>query len=325
MGDRHESSKGAPEKHPPPDESQQKPTQIQSRTDKVCIGAVAWEHPDAENRFLSAADVSKTFQRLQEERELQATLILCSGVKVRLTKDHADDTHEVPATAASLIAKAAGCPVLVEWPQHPIKGAPHRWLVMTDEGVAVLRQGQHVFKAGPPRTKVARVLKELRNGYGWLQVITPTRQVHLALLICNEARIFDPVGNTRARLRHLWSRDDIPSAFHDSWIMLHPSHRPYWSPSKYSGFGLVGWWLPDRNTEPRPPLLSTLTRRRQMSNGQMRPPVEVIHAGPYRNGRDHQEENYAVASFRGGARRRGDVLAVKVDGVGEIRYAEFEV
>lgn len=321
---KHEGRKGARRKgegHPPP--SGEKGTVVTLSKASLKVGALAWAHDDRSSRSITHDELLATLKVFQGE--MKADLVLCAGTRVQLGTSTASWTNEdPPKQLAKAIFAAAGRPVLLEWPNQPRAMWPHRWLLATGSGFEVIREGQYVFESGPPKAEVAEVLEELRGGFGTIKLEGSGRVVTLVLVLCNEARIFDAVGNARARLRHVWTDKEIPSAFSTPWVMLHPSHKPYWSASKRSGRGLVAPWVLEEGTPVRRAHFSLLTARRRTSLGQRILPVQVIHAGPFQQGHA-AEELTSVCGFYGGTRTRATPSPVNVEGVGPARYVELDV
>lgn len=321
---KHEGRKGAQRKgegHPPP--SGEKGTGVTLSGASLKVGALAWAHDDRYGRSITHDELLATMQAFSGE--MTADLVLCAGTRVRLGTSTALWTNDAPPEEiAKAIFTAAGRPVLLEWPNQPRAMWPHRWLLATKSGFEVIREGQYVFESGPSKAEVAEVLEELRGGFGTIKLEGGTRVVTLVLVLCNEARIFDAVGNARARLRHAWTDEEIPLVFRDPWVMLHPSHKPYWSASKRSGRGLVAPWVLEEGTPERRPHLSLLTARRRTSLGQRILPAQVVHAGPFQQGHA-EEELTSVCGFSGGTRTRATPSAVDVEGVGPARYVELDV
>lgn len=289
MGEHKGRKKG--EGHPPP--SGEKGTVVTLSEASLKVGALAWAHDDRYSRSITHDELLATLKAFQGE--MKADLVLCAGTRIRLGTSTAPWTNEdPPKEIAKAIFAVAGRPVLLEWPNQPRAMWPHRWLLATGSGFEVIREGQYVFKSGPPKAEVAEVLEELRGGFGTIRLDGHGRVVTLVLVLCNEARIFDAVGNARARLRHVWTDQEIPSAFSDPWVMLHPSHKPYWSASRRSGLG------------------------------QMILPAQVIHAGPFQQGHA-EEELTSVCGFYGGTRTRATPSAADVEGVDPARYVELDV
>ena len=309
--------------HPPPDRSARDGITLRTERPTPRVGAVAWECFRDYEYTLAVSDVVNTFTNLRKVRHLGADLILCSGVKVYPDSESPEEWASPPTKAAKEIAGAAGCPVLLEWRPSEEDRAAHRWLLATHEGFQVVRRGQYVFRANAARTEVANVFQELRNGYGQITLVGPDRSVHLLLLICGEARIFRAHG-TEARLRYEWGAEELPGIFGGPWTMLHPSHDPYYTTSRYWGFGLVGPWLLRRDQRPREALFSILTRQRMSSDRRVVLPSRVIHAGAWQSHTAH-ERPYAVSLFPRNLHRDNEVLELVEEEDSRVRYAEFEV
>ncbi|MBI5511410.1 MAG: hypothetical protein HY903_21845 [Deltaproteobacteria bacterium] len=307
--------------HPPP--SSNRGTSVTLPNAAMKVGALAWGHDDRFGRSITHEELLASLTTFHGA--MTTDLVLCAGTRIRLGATTEPWTNEdPPREIARAIFTAAGRPVLLEWPIQPRAMRPHRWLLATAAGFKEIREGQYVFESGPPKAKVAQVLGEMNRGFGTITLKDGDREVSLVLVICNEARIFDAVGNARARLRHAWGAEDIPPVFRNPWVMLHPSHKPYWSASKRSGRGLVAPWVLKTGQTARRPHFSLITTRRRASNGPMILPVQVIHAGPFR--RDQAEEPaFSVCGFRGGAQTRAAPLQRDVPGVGAARYVELDV
>lgn len=297
----------------------------------VRVGALSWSQTDPENsQWLPDTDLVRTLDLLrmkQKGAKFRADLILCSAASFFTNSDESFDN------IAARIEAAAGCPVAFEWPDGDDRS---RWVLVKSGKMWLLRRDQYVTstKSGTPRANDVYqaghlVLAELAAGFRVIEVESSGEPNHaaLVLLICGEARVLDADGMKSLFKRSRVDAIPIPDAVKKDlgWVLLHPSHRPYANHGHHDGYNLVGDWT---LKGPREPVFASLVTHACMAyEDDTCAPRAVVHAGPFQPG-DKKDDDVAVVSFwlaKGNKAASSRGARTTLDGVIEVRYAEFDV
>lgn len=272
------------------------------------IGLLSWsQRYTGDGSAWVEDDLIYSLGRMRKQREIDADLILCSGVSFYSEAKESDH-----ATARRITTASGGCPVLMEWPDDDDR---NEWWLARDDNWERVRCDQYVKTASKVGSGGRLVLEEIGADFGMLRVENgPT----MVLLICNEARILgrDATDSVISRIVTRPSTG-VPGVFSNEWVLLHPSHRPHRRRSHYNGWDLLGKTRMNGDA-----LFQCVTVPSPVSADGSKHPTSVFHAGPWQPGVDWQE-SASVCKFVNGKRRKSQ-QPVTVDGLVEIRYAEFE-
>jgi hypothetical protein len=278
--------------------------------ERPIIGAISLSQRFAkESCWWSDRDLIAALTTVNAARPMTADLVLCSGIHI-FSEAHT----ETDATTARLITTAAGNrPVLMEWPSDDER---NEWWLASGDQWSLVRHSQHIVTANQVGAGGRRVLEEIHDGYGVIQIGTADP---LVLLICNEGRLLsrDPRTSAVASAVTRPSKG-IPAVMKSSWGVLHPSHRPHHYRRARRGWDLLG-----RTKGYQRGIFEEVTSSAARAVDGTRAPTNVIHAGPWEPDQDWQKRA-AVCRFRGGKRWRKST-PVHVPGLVEVLYAEFTV
>lgn len=300
--------------------------------DAVRIGALTWPYDLIENGR-STVQILDDIASLDTTRKAPtADIVLFTGIKVSETAECDLDQF------AQKVAKSFGCPVLFESPNLsrgkawylglqkaiPRKKSSKRKLHKKRYKLLV-RTGQYVFdNGGTSSCDDMKVLSELHAGYGTFHFHRDGHPIEpaLALILCGEVRIFQ-TKSAKGRVlenHHASVFAKVPDVLRKNWVMLHPSHSPYFPRRKDRGYGIIG------PIGKQPPQLSRLVAERDTDQHDALPPCSVVHVGPYARtpgAVTAQNELDALLCFRRG-RTKAERPSVSSTADG-LRYAEFEV
>lgn len=294
----------------------------------VRVGVIALSHDGIDADTTRRIDLKRLGELATVVGSAGADVVLFCGVRV---VDSAPTArwNEV----GSEVARALGCPFLIESRENE-DDAPNEWWLVTAEGFdAMVRSRQFVITREDVDFYSHLVLAEFGTDYGCVTVRDTQGQDlrELVLFICGEARMLSLQPERLFVETVLDWEFGLPRVFTGTNnVILHPAHRPYARPVPMTGWNLVGAWTDSRRNE-RPPTLGVAVTAGKRDDG-AQPFRAAIHAGPYWRGQP-RDEDVAVAAFvpadagAGHARQPAatDRRASMADGLIEVRYAEFEV
>lgn len=258
----------------------------------VRVGALAWQLEDDEEGSLSEFEFVETLRAVAAKGK-RPDLILCAGMAV-WTRRPRRKGFQPEKDFAKAVCEVAPSPVLFE-------SYDGSWRLAHQDNFTTIRLGQRVVSADEAAESGFLVVSELGSGYGVVDVHSAGHQVRrLVLLICGEASILKKPTTQSLVAGGCVGGLSAPPALKDSWVLLHPSHRPYGNHTKNDGFAMVGKWN-DGKVE-REPWLQEFVDYGAGFSDQTRAPDAVIHAGTYRDWKSVRgaDIDYAALCFEPG-------------------------